>query len=39
MPNRYQDSSGNLVSYGNVNSIQTLGAALSQGTPGGLVGF
>jgi HK97 family phage major capsid protein len=39
MPNRYQDSSGNLVSYGNVNSIGTLGAALSQGTAGGLVGF
>jgi HK97 family phage major capsid protein len=39
MPNRYQDSSGNLVSYGNVNSIGTLGAALSQGTSGGLVGF
>ena len=39
MPNRYQDSSGNLVSFGNVNSIQTLGAALSQGTAGGLVGF
>ena len=39
MPNRYQDASGNLVSYGNVNSVGTLGAALSQGTAGGLVGF
>ena len=39
MPNRYQDASGNLVSYGNVNSIGTLGAALSQGASGGLVGF
>ena len=39
MPNRYQDSSGNLMSYGNVNSIGTLAAALSQGTAGGLVGF
>jgi len=39
MPNRYQDASGNLVSYGNVNSVGTLGAALSQGTNGGLVGF
>jgi HK97 family phage major capsid protein len=39
MPNRYQDSSSNLVSYGNVNSVGTLGAALSQGTAGGLVGF
>lgn len=39
MPNRYQDASGNLVSYGNVNSIGVLGAALSQGAAGGLVGF
>jgi HK97 family phage major capsid protein len=39
MPNRYQDASGNLVSYGNVNSIGALGAALSQGAAGGLVGF
>jgi hypothetical protein len=39
MANRYQDASGNLVSYGNVNSVGTLGAALSQGTAGGLVGF
>jgi HK97 family phage major capsid protein len=39
MPNRYQDASGNLVSYGNANSIGALGAALSQGTAGGLVGF
>jgi len=37
--NRYQDASGNLVSYGNVNSIGALGAALSQGAAGGLVGF
>lgn len=39
MPNRYQDASGNLISFGNVNSIGVLGAALSQGTAGGLVGF
>jgi HK97 family phage major capsid protein len=39
MPNRYQDASGNLISYGNVNSIGALGAALSQGAAGGLVGF
>jgi HK97 family phage major capsid protein len=39
MPNRYQDASGNLLSYGNVNSGTTQGAALSQGTSGGLVGF
>lgn len=39
MPNRYQDASGNLVSYGNVNSIQILAASLSQGASGGLVGF
>lgn len=39
MPNRYQDANGNLISYGNVNSVGTLGAALSQGTAGGLVGF
>jgi HK97 family phage major capsid protein len=40
MPNRYQDASGNLVSYGNVNSIGTLGAALStSSTTGGLYGF
>jgi len=39
MPNRYQDSSGNLLSYGNTNSIGALGAALSQGAAGGLLGF
>jgi HK97 family phage major capsid protein len=39
MPNRYQDASGNLVSYGNANSVGTLGAALSQGTAGGLINF
>jgi HK97 family phage major capsid protein len=39
MPNRYQDASGNLLSYGNVNSGTTQGAALSTGTSGGLVGF
>lgn len=39
MPNRYQDGSGNLLSYGNVNSGTTQGAALSTGTSGGLVGF
>lgn len=39
MPNRYQDASGNLLSYGNVNSGTTQAAALSTGTSGGLVGF
>jgi len=39
MPNRYQDSSSNLLSYGNVNSGSTAGAALSTGAGGGLVGF
>ena len=39
MANRYQDASGNLLSYGNVNSGTTQGAALSQGTNGGLVNF
>ena len=39
MPNRYQDASGNLLSYGNVNSGTTQGAALSTGTSGGLVNF
>jgi len=39
MANRYQDASGDLVSYGNVNSVGTLAAALSQGASGGLVGF
>jgi HK97 family phage major capsid protein len=39
MPNRYQDASGNLLSFGNVNSGSTAGAALSQGASGGLVNF
>jgi len=39
MANRYQDASGNLLAYGNVNSGTTQGAALSQGTNGGLVNF
>lgn len=38
IPNRYQ-SGGQVVSYGNVNSGTTAGAALSTGTNGGLVGF
>lgn len=39
MPNRYQDASGNLLSYGNVNSGSTSGAALSSTGSGGLVNF
>jgi HK97 family phage major capsid protein len=39
LPNRYQNSSGKIVSYGNVNSGTTAGGALSTGTDGGLVGF
>ena len=39
MANRYQNSSGQAISYGNVNSVGTLAAALSTGTGGGLVGF
>lgn len=39
IPNRYQDGSGRVVSYGNANSGTTAGAALSTGTAGGLVGF
>lgn len=39
MPNRYQNASSQLLSYGNVNSVGTLAAALSQGTGGGLVNF
>jgi HK97 family phage major capsid protein len=38
LPNRYQNA-GKVVSYGNVNSGITAGAALSTGTGGGLVGF
>ena len=38
IPNRYQ-SAGQVVSYGNVNSGTTAGAALSTGSGGGLVGF
>jgi HK97 family phage major capsid protein len=39
MANRYQNASGQAISYGNVNSVGTLAAALSTGTGGGLVGF
>jgi fido (protein-threonine AMPylation protein) len=39
MPNRYQNAAGQLLSYGNVNSVGVLAAALSQGTGGGLVNF
>lgn len=39
MPNRYQDSNGNYLSYGNANSASTAGAALSTGASGGLVNF
>ena len=39
MPNRYQNAAGQAISYGNVNSVGTLGGALSQGAGGGLVGF
>jgi HK97 family phage major capsid protein len=39
MPNRYQNASNQAISYGNVNSVGTLAAALSTGTNGGLVGF
>jgi len=38
IPNRYQNA-GQAISYGNVNSGTTAGAALSTGTGGGLVGF
>jgi HK97 family phage major capsid protein len=37
MPNRYQDSSGNLLSYGEYNTVATAGGILS--TAGGLSGF
>jgi HK97 family phage major capsid protein len=39
MPNRYQNASNQAISYGNVNSTGALGAALSTGTAGGLIGF
>ena len=39
MANRYQNASNQAISYGNVNSVGTLAAALSQGASGGLVGF
>lgn len=39
MPNRYQDGTGRVVSYGNANSAAVAGGALSTGTAGGLVGF
>jgi HK97 family phage major capsid protein len=39
LPNRYQDANSRVISYGNVNSGTTAGAALSTGTGGGLVGF
>jgi HK97 family phage major capsid protein len=37
MPNRYQDASGNLLSYGNYNTVGTTGGILS--TAGGLANF
>jgi HK97 family phage major capsid protein len=39
LANRYQDANSRVISYGNVNSGTTAGAALSTGTAGGLVGF
>jgi hypothetical protein len=39
MPNRYQNSSNAVLSYGNANAVATLAAALSTGSGGGLVGF
>jgi len=39
MPNRYQDSSGHPISYGNYNTVGTQATVLSQGTSGLLVGF
>ena len=39
MANRYQNTSSQAISYGNVNSVGALGAALSTGTSGGLIGF
>jgi HK97 family phage major capsid protein len=39
MPNRYQNVSNQPVSFGNCNSVGTLGAALSQGAAGGLLNF
>ena len=39
MANRYQNASNQAISYGNVNSVGAVGAALSTGTAGGLVGF
>lgn len=39
MPNRYQDASGNLLSYGNYNTVGTVAGILSTGAAGGLVSF
>ena len=39
MPNRYQNSSGQPISYGNYNTVGTQATVLSQGTNGLLVGF
>jgi HK97 family phage major capsid protein len=39
MANRYQNAAGQPISYGNVNSVGATGAALSQGSGGGLAGF
>jgi HK97 family phage major capsid protein len=39
MPNRYQNTANQPVSWGNTNSVGTLGAALSQGAAGGLLNF
>src|SRR6185437_16884361 len=39
MPNRYQNSSGQPISYGHYNTVGTQATVLSQGTNGLLVGF
>ena len=39
MPNRYQNSASAVLSYGNANAVGAVGAALSTGAAGGLVGF
>ena len=39
MPNRYQNASNTIVSYGNANSLGVLATALSADATGGLAGF
>jgi hypothetical protein len=39
IPNRYQDATNRVVSYGNANSGAAAGAALSTGAAGGLINF